>query len=413
MTQAAKKAPVMTMAMVITGNMLGAGILALPIKTGLSGFWPSLAGIILMWLCMLGTALILASQKSFAQSATADLPTFFQEQLGTAGKWITVAANLLILYGLITAYISGAASVIESLFKTPIPDAVPMIAFFIVAATLTLFGMGVLRKGNAVIMLLMWASFLALIFLTGDRVKPARLSYTDWAYLPAALPIVVTAFHFHNIIPSICRTMDFDFKAIRKAMFIGTAVGMVMNAAWALVVIGALPMAGNQGTPNIFAAFQANLPATVPLQRIMHTTWFTDTALLFALLAITAAFMANGTALKSFIRDLTSTYLGTQNGALVFILAFAPPLAIAVIYPAIFISAIDLVGGLGIGLIFGVLPAVLLIKQKTGLLRKCGWALLAVFGFVLVLELLQECGLLHIQPHVEYWLHGVGKAHLP
>ena len=99
------------MAFVVTGNMLGAGILALPIQTALSGLIPSLAGIVLMWILMLSTAFIIAGQKSLTESATADLPTFFQKELGTAGKWVAVVANLVILYGLLVAYISGAASV--------------------------------------------------------------------------------------------------------------------------------------------------------------------------------------------------------------------------------------------------------------------------------------------------------------
>ena len=104
MSASPAKPPILSMALVVTGNMLGAGVLALPVKTGLSGFMPSLAGIFLMWILMLSTAIILSGQKSLSESATADLPTFFQKELGTAGKWITVAANLVILYGLFVVF---------------------------------------------------------------------------------------------------------------------------------------------------------------------------------------------------------------------------------------------------------------------------------------------------------------------
>ncbi|MCJ7683793.1 MAG: hypothetical protein MUO68_05815 [Desulfobacteraceae bacterium] len=402
MSTSPAKAPILSMALVVTGNMLGAGVLALPVKTGLSGLIPSLAGILLMWILMLSTAIILSGQKSLSESATADLPTFFQKELGTAGKWITVAANLVILYGLLVAYISGAASVLESLFGKPFPAFLLMLAFFCPTTFMTLFGMKLMRKGNAAILGLMWISFSILVVICSEHMDKARLCFSDWHYLPASLPVVVTAFHFHNIIPSICRNMNHDLPAIRKAMFLGTFIGLIMNIIWVVVVIAALPLEGASEN-TILAAFQKNLPATVPLSGILHSPVFTTSALVFALLAMFAAYMANGTALSSFIRDLTTTYLHSSSKALSSSLAFLPPLAIAIIYPDIFLKAIDLVGGIGIDLIFGILPGILLIKYCQGKKRAYGYFIVACFAVVLVYELGQEFGLLHIHPDAEYW----------
>ncbi|MBC7355780.1 MAG: Aromatic amino acid permease [Desulfomicrobiaceae bacterium] len=400
--------PVFSIALVITGNMLGAGILGLPVKTGIAGFVPAIIGTVAMWALMLATALIYASQKSFAESAHADLPSFFQRELGNTGKWITIVANLIILYGLLTAYISGAAAVMESLLQRPLPAWIPMLFFFGVAAGLSAFGMDILRRGNTIIMILMWATFLALVLMTGQHVNPQRLAAIKWRFLPITLPILVTAFHFHNIIPSICRTMHFDFPAIAKTMALGTGIGLVMNILWSLVVIGALPLAGS-GAGTIEYAFLHNLPATVPLADIVQNPFFTSCALTFALLAITAAFMANGTALSSFIGDLTASHLGSTRRGLVFALTFLPPLAIAILYPAIFLSALDLVGGVGICLIFGILPGLLVLKHSCGLRKLGGWAILFCFALILLYELGQEFGLLHLAPDAEYWNHVLAR----
>jgi len=390
------------MSFVVTGNMLGAGILALPIKTGLSGFIPSVLGIFLMWGLMLSTAIILAGQKSLAESETADLPTFFQKELGTTGKWITVVANMIILYGLLVAYISGTTSVIQGLFAKPVSTPLIIICFFLVATLLTLFGMKLMRKGNAVIMILMWVTFGTLVYYCSQHADTARLKFTDWHYLPASLPIVVTAFHFHNIIPSICRNMDFDQRAIRKAMFLGTFIGLVMNLIWVFVVISVLPLDG-PGSDTILAAFKSNQPATVPLSHLLQSHAFTISAMVFALLAMTAAYMANGTALTSFIRDLTTTYLHTSSRAVAAVVAFLPPLIISLVYPDIFLDAIGFVGGVGIDLIFGILPGALLVKYGRGKVRTYGYIIIVCFSVVLMYELGQELGLFHINPDVEYW----------
>ncbi|MBT3257927.1 MAG: tryptophan/tyrosine permease [Deltaproteobacteria bacterium] len=402
MKETSKLSLILSMSFVVTGNMLGAGILALPIKTGLSGFIPSVLGILLMWALMLSTAMILAGQKSLTESKTADLPTFFQKELGTVGKWITVVANMIILYGLLVAYISGTESVVQGLFTKPVSTPLVMICFFLVATFLTLFGMKLMRKGNAVIMILMWVTFGTLVFYCAQHVETPRLRFTDWQYLPASLPVVVTAFHFHNIIPSICRNMDFDQRAIRKAMFLGTFIGLIMNLIWVCVVIAALPLDG-PGTDTVLAAFHGNQPATVPLSHLLESRAFTISALVFALLAMTAAYMANGTALTSFIRDLTTTYLHTSSRAVAAAVAFLPPLIISLVYPNVFLDAIGLVGGVGIDLIFGILPGWLLIKYGRGKVRVLGYVIVACFSVVLIYELGQELGLLHIRPHVEYW----------
>ncbi len=407
MKETRKLSIILSMSFVVTGNMLGAGILAVPIKTGLSGFIPSVVGIILMWALMLSTAIILAGQKSLTESETSDLPTFFQRELGTGGKWVSVIANMIILYGLLVAYISGAASVMGTLFGKSVPTPLLMGGFFLVATFFTLFGMNLMRKGNAVVMVLMWATFGVLVFFCAEHVNTSRLQFTDWHYLPASLPVVVTAFHFHNMIPSICRNMQFDQWAIRRAMFLGTFIGLIMNLIWVFVVIGALPLDG-PGTDTVLAAFGQNQPATVPLSHILHSRSFTLFAMVFALLAMTAAYMANGTALCSFIRDLTSTHLHTSSKAVAFAIAFIPPLIISIVYPDVFLEAIGLVGGVGIDFIFGILPGVLLIKYASGKTRIWGYIIVACFSVVLVYELGQELGLLHIHPDAEYWnvFHG-------
>jgi tyrosine-specific transport protein len=393
---------ILSTSFIVTGNMLGAGILALPIKTGLSGFFPSIVGILLMWGLMLSTAIILAGQKSLTESETADLPTFFQKELGTAGKWVTVIANMIILYGLLVAYISGTASVVESLFSKPISTPLIMVCFFLVATLLTLFGIKLMRKGNAVIMILMWVTFGILVFYCAEHVDGQRLKFADWHYLPASLPVVVTAFHFHNIIPSICRNMDFDQWAIRRAMFLGTFIGLMMNLVWVFVVIAALPVEG-PGNDTILAAFTSNQPATVPLSHLLQSNVFSISAMVFALLAMTAAYMANGTALTSFIRDLTTTYLHTSSRSVAAAVAFLPPLIVSLVYPDVFLDAIGLVGGVGIDVIFGILPGALLIKYGTGKVRAIGVVIVLCFCVVLIYEMGQELGMLHIKPEVEYW----------
>ncbi len=399
-----KPAGVLTMSCMVTGNLIGAGILALPVKTGLAGFFPALGGILAIWALMTATALILAKQKSLTQSS-ADLPTFYGHTLGAAGKWVATCANLLILYGLLVAYASGAASVLHGLAGSALSLHLAMLLFFAPATAVTLFGLRTVAKGNNLLMLLMWGAFIIMVGLCFPQVALDRLKPMDWGFLPATLPVMVTAFHFHNIIPSICREMRHDQLAIRRAILLGAGAGLAMNLLWVLAVAGTLPMAGPDDAVlpgTLIHAFENTLPATLPLQDVLRSGVFTTSAAVFALVAICTSFLANGSALLSFMGDL----VGPSRRTLAACLAFLPPLLVALVNPNIFLVAIDLVGGVGIGVLFGILPGILLYRQSKGWLRGVAAGITLCFAFVLLMELGQQFGLLHLHPWVEHWTPG-------
>jgi tyrosine-specific transport protein len=102
--------------------------------------------------------------------------------------------------------------------------------------------------------------------------------------------------------------------------------------------------------------------------------------------------------------DLTSHHPGRTSPLLSRVLAFGPPLLIALIYPDIFLKAIDFAGGFGIVTLFGILPSIIAIRKATTRTGKLlGIAMLLLFGIFFALEAAQEFGLLKISPDLEYW----------
>ncbi|MFH1981919.1 MAG: aromatic amino acid transport family protein [Pseudomonadota bacterium] len=405
--------PVISVAILITGNIVGAGILGLPIDTGLAGFSLSTVTMLVMWGLMLATAVILADQVLLSREDNFDLPSLFGSTLGPAGRWVAIAANLLILYGLLVAYLSGGTAIIINLFHLSQPAWVVTLVFFGLVGGLTLFGLEVVRRGNTLMMVAMWAAFGVLAAIAASRIQLHRLTAVDWALVPSGIPIMVTAFHFHNIIPTACRSLAYDRAATRKALFIGSGIGLGMNLIWNVVVIGTIPVAG-AGSDTILYAFEHGLPATVPLANLLHSKIFVVSGLLFAILAITTSFLANGTALMGFARDMGAGWAVTRSKTAHALISFAPPLLVTIVYPNLFLKALDVVGGVGIALLFGVLPGVLAIRQsKTPTGRRLGMLIVACFLAVLVFEICQETGLLRIDPAVELYKAGWQVAGQP
>jgi len=398
----------LTVVLLITGTTVGAGMLGLPIKTGLSGLLPSLLGMIVVWGLMLGTAWILASRIIASDHTTSDLPTLFQQELGTAGKWLSIIGYLTIFYGLLVAYLSGASSIFVNLIKLPLARQVWVIIFFIVVTGIILFGLDLVRKGNAAIMAVLGISFVFLLIKTGQNLNPRHLTYTDWHFIPSALPIIVCAFAFHAIIPTVCRSLKWQSRACWQALLIGTLLALALNALWVLVVIGALPLTG-LGQENILAAFHENLPATVPLSMAFHSKVITTAGMFFSLAAIITSYFGVGIAFMGFFRDLIYSFGKKSNRFKEALLTFGPPFLIALLYPNLFLKALDLVGGIGLLLVFGCLPGLMIIKpkRKPGVWQKLGgYAILCLFVLLIFLELFQELGWLQIHPNIEYWHFG-------
>lgn len=394
-----------TLALLVAGNTIGAGILGLPIKTGLAGILPSILCMAAMWMAMLATGWILVTRIINSHHATSDLATLFYQELGAPGKWLSTAGYLIIFYGVLVAYLTGAASILSALLHVAVPEKAWLVIFFIVVTSITLFGVDLARKGNALIMVVLGLSFMFLLVKAGQNADVQRFTYTDWKFVPAIIPIVACAFTFHNVIPTVCRNLQWRAKAVWKVLAIGTFIPLVMNILWILVVIGALPLDG-QNKASILTAFHENSPATIPLSLALHSRQITTVGMVFAFTAILTSYLAVGICFMSFIRDITSSCFHNTNRVRDAALTFGPPLAIALIYPNIFLKALDVAGGVGILLVFGLLPTLVFIKNRGREFtwqKLVGYTTMFIFGCLLVMELAQEFGLLQIHPRVEYW----------
>ncbi len=385
----------------IVGNLIGAGILGLPINTGLAGMWPSMLAMLAGGAIMCLTAVILGDHAAASRTETFDYPSFYRVYLGNIGKWIAIAANLVILYGLLTAYFTGGATILDNLAGDRVSQKMALLILAGPLILVTCLNIGFLQKLNVYFILTLICAFGVMIAIGLGGVSAGRMRYTDWSFLPSTLPIIVTAFHFHNVIPLLSANLNWDRSKFRKSVFLGMIIAFILNGLWVMTAIGVIPLTGANGILN---SWETNIPATVPMAAILNSGTFTLCAGVFAMLAISTSFLANGLGLQNFIRDLLVNTFKINSRPLVCVLTFLPPLVIALVYPDIFLKALDVVGGVGIVTLFCILPTLIVIMDKTRS-RAFRLVCLAAFVaslFVLGMEIMQECGLLKLKPWIEY-----------
>jgi len=176
-------------------------------------------------------------------------------------------------------------------------------------------------------------------------------------------------------------------------MAVGMGIGFLMNIIWVAVGIGVLPLA--IGKHSIIYAFEHGLPATVPIAQTMHMPVFSVLATIFALVAICTSYVANGMGLTDFNRDLLENTIGASGKIIIAGLTFLPPLFVAIFFPQIFLKAIGLVGGVGIAVLFGVLPAIIFfLKAKTLKARLLAVVMALLFLAALGSDLLNDFGII-------------------
>ena len=81
--------------------------------------------------------------------------------------------------------------------------------------------LGLIERFNTLLVAILVLAFSSLILIGAGHVEPARLAHADWLFLPATLPIIVTAFHFHNIIPTVTTSLGGDQRRFRQAVLGG------------------------------------------------------------------------------------------------------------------------------------------------------------------------------------------------
>lgn len=346
--------------LLVFGNILGVGVLALPIAAGLGGFVPAILGVIGVWLVMLFSAWLIVHRIDSNQHH--DVPSFYKRELGGTAKWLAILCNLIILYGVLVAYITGISTMLASLFPVIASyKYVIMVVYFCIGISLVAFGVKILKKSISFVISMICISFFIMIAASFKQFHTGYLSYSSWKYLPVCLPLAVSAFHFHNIIPTVSKSLSFDKKATCKAILLGVCMGLLINLIWVTVVLAVIPEAGS-GVDTIVFANGHGVTANVPLSHLLQTKVFTIFSLIFGFFAVTSSFMTNGAGLWGYIDDLLFTYCKKNSPVLVAAISFFPVILIAIVYPSIFIKALSIVGGLGEDILFGILPAIVIFK---------------------------------------------------
>jgi tyrosine-specific transport protein len=382
--------------LLIGGSCIGAGMLGLPIITGLSGFFPSLFLFFLAWLFMTSTALLLVEVNSWF-SHHSNFLTMTERTLGKWGKGVCWITYLFLFYALLVAYVSGSGNLFSTIFnlsfKISLPDWVGSLFFVLLFGWIVYLGTRKVDMCNRALMFGKIGFFLLLVLVGAHYIHPRMLLRTEPAYAPAALPLLVIAFGFHNMIPSLTSYMQGDLKRVRITIIGGSVMAFVIYLIWEVLVLGIVPMNGAHG---LLSSLKNDQEASQSIALIIGSPWVRIFSQGLAFFAILTSFLAQALSLVHFLADgMKISYKQRENAALV-ALALVPPLLLSLIYPQLFFKALNFAGGICAVILFGLLPVIMVWKGRYQQMIPSTYqvsggkaALSAIFLFALLILILQ------------------------
>jgi len=199
------------------------------------------------------------------------------------------------------------------------------------------FGTRVVDFLNRLLMAGLVLGYLGLIVLGISHVHPALLAYQNWPSLGLSLPLMVTSFGYHIIIPTLSTYLEHDVKRLKKAIWIGSLIPLLFYIAWQFLALGIIPV---EGEISLQEAFKAGMSATFFLQKIIGSPLVSWMARGFAFFAIITSLLGVSLSLSDFLADGLKIKKNPGGKLFLTFLTFMPPLLFALFYPKGFIKAL-------------------------------------------------------------------------
>lgn len=350
----------------VSGTMIGAGMLAMPLTSAGIGFGFTLFLLFALWALLTYSALLFVEVYQTAE-ADAGIGTLSAQYFGSVGRIVSTLILLIFLYALLSAYVTGGGSLLANVLPDGLFDSnkakVGIILFTLIFGAFVVIGTKTTDAINRLLFFVMIASLVFVLALMLPEVQAINLTAIplNYALIISASPVFFTAFGFHGSIPSLNYYLGGNTKALRFSIVAGSLITLIAYILWQLSTHGVL-------TQTVFLQILEKDPTLNGLVaatlQVTGSLIIANVVKLFSALALITSFLGVSLGLLEAIEDLLkrSFNLSTSR-AVLGVLTFLPPLLFALFYPEGFIMALGYAGQM-FAFYAVVLPAALVWKAR-------------------------------------------------
>ena len=375
--------------LLVSGTMIGAGMLAMPLTSAGIGFTFTVVLLISLWLLLTYSALLFVEVYQTTESDSG-IGTLSALYFGNAGRVVSTTVMFVFLYALLAAYISGGGEILmkatqssglfgqEGIFLHFIEnfgiqvqsggvfvsamDAAGLtneVNIFNVSPDMTLkifvgiftafFGSFVIISTkvvdgfNRLLFFVMLAALVVVMFVMFPKASIHNLMAMPLnnALIISAAPIFFTSYGFHGSIPSLVKYMEGDVRGLRIAIVSGSAITLVGYILWQLSTHGVLTQSQFteilKENPTLYGLIEAS-------REITGSHVIASAVQVFSALALITSFLGVALGLFDCTEDMLRKGLHIKAGRILLgVITFLPPVLFAYFYPD-FIAALSYAG---------------------------------------------------------------------
>jgi len=342
--------------LLVAGTTIGAGMLGIPLLTAKAGFYPAMGITILVWLFMLATGLLFLEATLWMHEG-ANVLSMSRRFLGRMGKVAAGGMFLFLYYCLMIAYFAAGAPIftgfLEQAFGLAPGGVFGYLSYGLLFGGIVAVGLKAVDRINYLLMAALFISYFSLVGIGSSLVSAERFQESNWGAMVFAAPVLFSSFGFHNVIPSLVTYFNRDVRVLRKSIFFGTLIPLIIFLVWQWLIIGAVP----EGA--IEEALKNGQPATAALQTLIGNPWVMKVGQFFAFFALITSMLGVSFSMVDFLADgLKVKRTGKWRVFLCFTVFF-PPFILTVLDPKIFVTALGFAGGFGEAFLNGLIPVML------------------------------------------------------
>lgn len=335
--------------LLVAGTSIGVGMLALPVATSAGGFVPAVFIYLLCWIFMLCTGLLILEACNWCPK-DANLITLANSLLGKSGKICCWILYLFLFTCLMVAHVASGGNVVNEISGDFIPNWLGVFIYVGLFSPVVYLGAKWVDRFNLLLMAGVVLTYFLFIYYALPYISPGLLTKSDWPQAWHALPVVFTAFGYQSLIPTLYNYMNRRTETVRRAVIYGTSIPLIIYLFWELIVLGIIPP---DALKNAFAEGQ---DAVHPLSYFLQNVHVINVSKAFAFFAMTTSFVGISIAFVDFLADGLKVGKKGKKKRWLCALIFGIPTLIVLTYPHIFIYALSYAGGIGVALLLGVMP---------------------------------------------------------
>ncbi|CAM9301968.1 unnamed protein product, partial [Hapterophycus canaliculatus] len=381
----------------VAGNMIGAGVLALPTVTSAPGFVLSSTAMIAVWGYCLASGILVAECAGGGRNSIQEMA---EASVGrTAGNFMC-AAFLASNYLLMVAYICQGSASLPSLstavcgpfFTSCINEfhLAPILFTGIVGCT-SLWGPArFVETANTALVGLIAVSFAGLVATELPHVNVESLALTpDASALPTMLPVALCALTFQNVVPAVSKNLDGNARKIKASLAIGSGLPLLTYISWNAIVLGSTGTLDTSSAAELASpldALSATSPALASLVSVFSVSavvtsfWGAAFSLMIELTHLVDAVVSSGSLwdtkgkfpMADDARSIDEVARHDQNVKIAATgLVLVPPAIVSFACPGSFLDALDYVGIYVDPFLYGLAPTWMAYNLRRGENHEC------------------------------------------